>query len=250
MALALVGDPTGASACSIRRDWLHRPGTYLLATALADTVRAGPGSVEHHPGPDSPAVYGQVARLERAGGDIPPALARALRAGADEAVLVPWSYDASCRTSRWRGEMPWVEPGITGLFSAVPREESEWVGGRPTFDVFAASHEPYPHGSVLDRRHASQGAALTAEQLFDLFGVLPTWQEVEAEPCPAVAPFLRWARENPELARLYPVPWALESAYAVIQPCVSRVYPGVSHGAPSRCPPERTVRPSSPPGRP
>jgi len=224
IGLSHLGLASPAAACSIRRDWLYRPRTYFLATVLAETVPAGPGEMKYirmpyEPDVDTLPILGQVFRLHRVGGSGDAALSRAVQASAVEAVVVPWGVAPDCRTIRWDGEMPW-KAGTTGLFGAALRPESQWVGGRPTFDISWAHTEPYPQSD--SRALEAPDPALSAEQLFSLFQVLPTREGAEGVSYGAVRPLLRWAAANPELARRYPADRALESAYETLQPCVSR----------------------------
>lgn len=223
--LSLLSHPSSAAACSIRRDWLYRPKVYFLATALAETVPAGPGEMKYHslpgePNRDSLSVAGQIVRLDRAGGAVDPSLARALQRGVREVVVVPWGLAPDCRTIPWDGKMPWLPAGTTGLFGASLRPESKWVGGRPTFDIGWAHAEPYPQGDFQARQQPD--SALSPEQLFSLYELLPTSEAIKRDPYRAIEPLLRWAATNPEDARRYPANRALESAYEASQPCVSR----------------------------
>jgi hypothetical protein len=226
LLLAAAGDPPPAGACSMGRFWLSRPATYFVATALPDTVAAGPGSMEFTTERgESPAprpIHGQLVRAEKVGGSVvPEAVERAVGAGSAEFVLVPWAYREDCRTTRWSSSARWLEPGTRAVFTAQLRDPAQWVDGRPTFDVRRAWMEPYPHAY---RREIAPGSALTADELFDFYGVLPDFEEgVEKadDPCPALAPLFRWAAANPELARHFPAKRALSAAREFAQPCVA-----------------------------
>lgn len=210
---ALVADVGEAYACSYDRGWLFQPTVYLLATALPDTVAAGPGAVKFvsTPGevPRGP-IYGQVVRVGRTGGELPSELART---DFTEAVLVRWEASAECFTIRWPESARWIKPGARGVVSGRLRDRRQWVGGRPTFDLFYGRGYWYPH--------RFESAALTADELFDLYSVLPRRDQVwEVEdPYPAIAPFFRWAAAHPKLARRYPVTEALDQAYDEVQRC-------------------------------
>lgn len=217
--------PSPAHACSVAPDWLYRPSTYFIATVLPDVVPASPGDVRFYTDMreqtvDTTAIDARKVRLDQVGGTVSPHLASALQRGIREAVLVPWSYGADCRTTRWPDDVPWVPVGTAGLFPGRLRDEGDWVAGLPTFDVFHAYSHPYPHGDYRGKP-ATPDSMLTARQLFALYERLPVWSRERETTYADVEPLLRWARENPELAHLHPVQDALESAYRAIQPCRS-----------------------------
>ncbi|HEY0021235.1 MAG TPA: hypothetical protein VGC13_33335 [Longimicrobium sp.] len=100
-ALLMAGAAFAAGApapdtCSSSRIHGVRSGLFLLATARADTVRAGPASFlrtrQHGDSAALAGIHGQRFRLDRVGGDVPAALAGA---EGGEAVLVP--YGSMCR---------------------------------------------------------------------------------------------------------------------------------------------------------
>lgn len=225
LLLAAAADPAAAGACSLGRFWLTRPSTYFIATALPDTALAGPGNMEftteRGESPEPRPIHGQLVRVEKLGAGAPEAVAAALRSGTAEFVLVPWAYREDCRTTRWSGSTRWLEPGSRSLLTAELRDPSQWVNGRPTFDVLHAWLEPYPQAY---RDEAAPDSALTAEELFTFYGLLPDFEkEVEgaADPYPALAPLFRWAAANPALARRFPAARALEEAYEAVQPCIT-----------------------------
>lgn len=103
----LPGASDDAARCSLREffGWRQSGSEYVLATAAADTLHAGPGSVEYLARGDDPgSFHGQRFTVERSIGGV---------AGPGEAVLVPWSYEAACRTTPWEGSARWVVPGAT-----------------------------------------------------------------------------------------------------------------------------------------
>lgn len=226
--------PATAHACSRGTFWMARPPLYFLASALPDTVQAGPGPVEFHleRGESGPArtIFGQVVRIEELGRNAPPALTEALRAHGPEVVLVRWGYGADCRTTQWGGSARWIETAETELFTARLRDPGDWVGGRPTLDV-NAYHTPYPHARVTDMEYDGE-EMMTARELFALMHLLPTFEEgmESADPYPFVAPLFRWARANPALARRFPATEVLESAYEASQPCVAPEGPSPAAG--------------------
>ncbi|HWK88702.1 MAG TPA: hypothetical protein VNP72_01855, partial [Longimicrobium sp.] len=153
LAFALVlasgaASPAAADVCTLASFPMFRGGVHVIATATADTLPAGAGHVEYGPdrsernAPPRGGIYGQVVRVERLGGE-----AAGIPAGADRVVLVPWGYDAGCRTTRWHGSAAWIEPGLRGLVWAGLREREQWVDGVPTLDVHNTYQLPYPDTS-------------------------------------------------------------------------------------------------------
>lgn len=193
--LAAAALPAGAHTCSrsafpVFRDAVHT----MIATTEADTLLAGPGSIRYEleRGDRGGPIYGQVVRVERIAG------AGQLPAGTDRVVLVPWSYDESCRRTRWGASARWVRPGERGLFWASLRPREQWADGVPTFDVMEPFQTPFPQkGDVGD-------ALLTVEQAFELLQLLPLRREIEADAARAMAPLMEWARAHPDLACRYP----------------------------------------------
>ncbi|WP_420126364.1 hypothetical protein [Longimicrobium sp.] len=208
-AAALV--PAGAHACSLAPFPASRPGVYLVGTAMADTLLAGTGGREYgtgpgHSGPGGDrAVYGQVVRVERLGGS----RAASLPAGTDRVVLVAWDYGPDCRTVVRTETARWVQPGTRGLFWAGLRPREQWVNGLPTMDVGNPYHLPYTFEVALREAENEQAGAdvpavMSVDQAFDFLGVLPLWEEHEANEEAAALSLLAWAREHPDLARRFP----------------------------------------------
>lgn len=199
--------------------------THFIATATADTLHAGPGSVEFYAeGPSVGApirtperpIYGQVVRISTVGGLASDTLQALADSGHLEAVIVPWAYGMHCRTTAWSLSARWVEPGATGFYVGRLRPREQWVGGRPTFDVGGYSM-PYPHGSFIRRylrRWTDPGEkALDVAEFHALYEALPLNEELERDPRRALRPLQRWEREHPELARRAPAADILQEAY-------------------------------------
>jgi hypothetical protein len=168
-------------------------GVHLVATAKADTLPAGPGS-----------MHGQVVRLERAGG---PDAAR-IPAGADRAVLVPWGCGEDFITRPWTESARWVEPGARGLFWAVLRPRDQWVGGLPTFDVAEPLEQPYTWDPA--EWAGEPDAPLNVDQAFEFVEALPRRDAFLADPEGAVRPLIAWARAHPGLAQREPAGGGVE----------------------------------------
>jgi hypothetical protein len=219
VAAAAAGRPADAGACSTGRILWARAPLFVLATARPDTVRAGPGPVRYTvPAPRDPAsIHGQLFRLDRVGGDVPPELARARAEGRTEAVLVP--YGAECRDVwRWTESARWVAPGTQTMADAQLRPRAQWIGGRPTFDV-EPGHDAYPRGYERYHREDDDTPALTSAQLFELTEALPTFDEAERAPF-AYRRVLRWASTHPRLAQRFPANIILREVHDAVQPCV------------------------------
>ncbi len=210
--------PAAALRCSLVPIPLGRDtaASYFVGTATADTVLAGPGTVE--PGVEaghwgtgaSRAVYGQVVRVDTLGGAHAAALRGAItRAGTADVVVVPWDYDPGCKPTFWNRSARWVEPGLVGFYRIRLRDPSAWASGRPTFDAFHASLQPYPHGAFFQAGYRGTDAirtrpSLDAVEMFAFYEGLPTYREREHDPLRASERITAWQRAHPDLARKYP----------------------------------------------
>jgi hypothetical protein len=200
--------------CSTGRLVGVRSPLFLVATARADTVRAGRGPVEYNTGDTTglDGIHGQRFRLHAVGGDA----AAGLRAAAGmEAVLVPYGWECG-DTWRWH-HARWAQPDsqIFADVQAWPREM--WVDGMPTFSVEVV-HDVYPENYLM-RLDSAEQDILSPMQVFAVSEVLPTFQQVEAAPDSALGPLLAWARANPAMAARFPATEMLNEAFEALQPC-------------------------------
>jgi len=220
--LALAASPSATasefSRCSLTPIPYSRDPevTYLLGTALPDTLLAGPGTVEPSRGPGhwggggERQVYGQVVQVERFGGADRTILAQAFgERSVMQVVIVPWDYDRSCHTAIWSRSAQWVPLGERGMFTVRLRPKSEWAEGLPTFDAFMADLEPYPLGIFFRRGYRGTGAlrtqpSLTAAEYFELYRALPDHHLMRQDPEAAAAMIVRWEQAHPEWAKKYP----------------------------------------------
>ena len=111
LALALLAAPAHPlAACSQGVPWgyLLPRNVPFIGTALGDTLLAGPGAMRPvfaigHTGRGQPReIFGQRVRVDRMG-----SRARsAFPAGTTHVVLVPWDFDAGCRTVPALGSRP------------------------------------------------------------------------------------------------------------------------------------------------
>ena len=181
--------------------------TYVLASARADTV---PDVAD-----DRSGGFGQladVARVAGAGAD------RVSAAGGENGpiVLVPWGFDEGCRPIGWTGSWSWATPNVEGFYRGLLRAPEAWIDGRPTFDVYAAVWEGFPDSPW--RHPMSNGRSLlTASQLFDLYGRLPTAEAIAIRPYGAVSALVSWRREAGDLAERYPARTLLAEAFEVAE---------------------------------
>ncbi len=192
--------------------------TYLLGTATADTVRAGPGAVDpgddhgHRGRGDAREIHGQRVRVERFGGADSTTLAAAFPDAANrEVVIVPWNYDPACRATHWSRSARWIPLEQPGMFIVRLRPPGHWADGIPTFDAFMADLKPYPHGVFFDRGHRGTGRlrtepSLTAAEYFELYRALPDHALIRSDPAAAAARLDAWVRAHPDAATRYPAP--------------------------------------------
>jgi hypothetical protein len=215
-AAASTARAAADAACSSGRLMGVRAELFVLATARADTVLAGPGALNYSRERNAPplsTIHGQRFRLDRVGGNVPAALANA---GGGDAVLVP--YGSECRDVRRWSKARWAEPGTQVFADAVLRPRQQWVEGRPTFDVEMV-HDVYPHS--YDRyRDSVPENELSPPQVFGLNQALPTWSQVQVDTAAAYRRLNAWVRANPGLAARFPANRAVAEARETLQPCV------------------------------
>jgi hypothetical protein len=196
-----------------------RGTTYIVGTALADTVLAGPGNLRpsdlsgNWRRVTEPAVYGQVVRVDSLAGAGDSTVRRALDQRHPTVVVVPWDYDAACQPIYRNGSAQWATPGLSGFYRLALRPPASWAGGRPTFNAFIATIQPYPHGSFLQAGYRGSDAlryrpSLTEREMFSFYAVLPTF-DVRGDSA-SLEPLRRWVAEHPELAVKYPADRAVE----------------------------------------
>lgn len=201
---------------------------YFVATAQPDTIASGPGRVRASPhgghrGPASNrAIYGQLVTIQRLGGVAAQEAESAFaRRESRQALVIPWDYDPSCQPVPWARSARWVTNPQPGFYRAHPRPRVEWIDGRPTYDVFRADIEPYPHGTYFGRGYrnadsARAPGALTASEYFDLYATLPTSVEATRDPEGALAQLAEWEARHPDQARRFPATRVLGFARSAI----------------------------------
>lgn len=218
-----LGMPATGHACS--RSGFHptvRNATtaHFIATALPDTVFAGPGTVRYtlapgHSGPPGDrTVFGQLVSVRRIGGLAP----RRVGVSFDRVVLVPWDYGPDCAPRPWMRSAAWMELETEGLYTATLRDSAHWAGGIPTYDVFAPQFQPYPQR--IDRQRGSRrapAAIVPLEELFELMELFPDYRLLPDSAEAATAALFRWARANPELTQRYPIADALAQARGMVR---------------------------------
>ena len=192
--------------------------TYFVGSATSDTLHAGVGEVRvgqdgggGHWGPTKPRqVYGQVVEIGRLAGRGDSLLERAFRAtGRRSAIIVPWDYDAGCAPVFWGTSARWIETEQPGFFILELRPERHWVGGIPVFDAFSPDLYPYPNALMYVRGYRGTGearrpGALTPEEYFDVYGALPTWEEMQNDPAAAESRLQALERSRPDVVGRYP----------------------------------------------
>lgn len=228
---ASVGRPSTRNLCSLSPITIAREPnvTHFVGTTLPDTILAGAGDVKpsrhggHWGRGDRRAVYGQLVRVDTlAGAEADKVRAAMARLGSRDLLLVPWDYDPSCEPTYWSASAQWISPGLVGFYTATLRAEKFWISGRPTFDVFTADLEPYPHGPFFREGYHGADAvrlrpSLTPHEMFDLYEVLPIWGKWELDAS-ALEPLERWAREHSELSAKYPADEILATNRGRVRP--------------------------------
>jgi len=189
---------------------------YFTGTASADTVAAGPsptpitavGGGHFATGVKREAYYGQVIAAERfvASGLDGGRLARPR--SSPEVVLVPWDYSPSCERLPWGRSARWITPGARGLFYGTLRDTSQWISGRPTFDIVGTQFVPYPAAGIARLAGARPQPAgtllLSADELLGLLAAMPAQGPTGVSSAEAELAVQDWVRDNPNLAAISP----------------------------------------------
>lgn len=198
--------------------------SFFVATAKSDTVAAGAGSIRPSPlgghwGPaNNRAIYGQVVTIHELGGAAAAVVESSfVRRAAREAVAVPWDYDPACQPVPWARSARWVTDARPGFYRARLRPSGEWADGRPTYDVYHADIEPYPHGLFFQRGYrgtdsAQMATALTATEYFGLYAALPDAAATKCQPRHALLQLADWEAAHPDQAGRFPATRVLQQA--------------------------------------
>jgi hypothetical protein len=173
-------------------------GQHLVAIAGEDTVPVGD------------EMFGQVADVQRidgvANGDF---FGKAV-------LLVPWGFDDDCSPIPWTGTWRWSRVGETGFYRGRLRPRDSWVAGQPTLDVYGAVWEGFP-GSPWEHPMQGRKQELSANELFDLYQLLPTLAEIAERPYSAVSDLVDWRRNAGDKVMQYPARTILESAFHIAE---------------------------------
>ena len=230
---ALLAPSAEAGACSISRfePWSYERATFFIASALPDTLPAGPGGkvfYSHDPRRAEPLqqpewpIHGQVMRLVRTGGYAADSVARVAERFGSEVVVVPWDRRGDCMPVASEGGRL-VPPGRNAFLSVALRDPEHWVRGRPTFDAdigaaYTGPDEEYPPTTA--------DSALTLDRLFEVHTVLRPFEEFERDPERAAEPLLAWVRANPDVRRSGPIVEMLRMSMMFTEDArVSRIVP-------------------------
>lgn len=203
-------DRAASTRCSRRTISLRSAAQpRVLLVALADSAvspsRLNPAAAVSERDWDTPPsqtdAWGRVAVVERQAN-----MNDRIRAG-DTVLLVPWAYRSDCSRVMWKQGVDWIPAGERGVLWVAPRPRDRWVSGQATFDVWGW-HSPYPWSRFLrhDRLYPRQDEPqlLTVDELWELFGVLPTEAELVADTSLAVQRVRAWEAGRPDLAGRYP----------------------------------------------
>lgn len=197
---------TGEARCSYFATFPSATGrnAYLLATATAESVFAAAR--------DSYAfgrrtVRAQVMAIDDVAGFRAEEVRRGLRGSGGTAVFVRYRIDPGCGPYA-PSDGAFDSLGVGGLYVGEPRPETEWIGGRPTFDIVRAPHFPLPQRFAGPSGHAvftsgDPAPTMSATDLFAMYRGL--WAEsVTAGDTSVGRRIRRWSRDNPRAATMRP----------------------------------------------
>ncbi len=188
-------------ACSLRNEFPDALGqtTFLLATATGGAVTAPVDSLEY---PELRQVPAQLMKVDDVAGYMSDRVERAMQSMDGIVVFVRYGYGPDCTTALVR-DGGFDSVGTSGVYGAVPRPERDWIGGRPTFDLYAYSHTPQPQAYVRRAWEPDSAPLMSAPELMAMYRAL--WMESAPIDRRVVRSRIeRWARSNPLLARKYP----------------------------------------------
>jgi hypothetical protein len=154
--------------------------TYILATALPETVQVGPGRIHLRGEPGhvgyshASSIYGQLFQLDGIGGDLSHGSDSAFLTRQSRVVVVIWDYDAGCAPTAWGLSARFVSPGQQAFLLLERRPRSQWPHGLPIFDNQFAGQLVYPRNALtMAESLGVWEGTLTAKELFDLTEALP-----------------------------------------------------------------------------
>src|SRR5262245_1319232 len=154
--------------------------TYILATALPETVQVGPGAIRLRGEPGhvgysrASAIYGQLFQLDGIGADLSHGSDSAFVARQPRAVIVIWDYDAGCAPTAWGLSAQFVSTGQQAFPLVERRPRSNSPRDVPVFDDQFASQLVYPRNALtMAESLGVWEGTLTAKELFDLTEALP-----------------------------------------------------------------------------
>jgi hypothetical protein len=215
-----LATPSAFSRCSLVRGFFPATGpnaALFLAVPTPDTLFAGPGGMElgqgggHFGNGQRDRIHGQRFLLVAAAG----AGVADLAEGANEVALVPWDYDASCRTVPWARTARWLLTQDTVLIRATRRARSDWAGGIPTFDVTAVPQGVYsgerwqalgergPYTPPVDSA-APLLRVNSPEELFEFLRLVPPAAAVQLGDETVLDTVQAWAFRHDSIARHEP----------------------------------------------
>jgi hypothetical protein len=216
---ALPARSEPARTCSLQNIGIARsPGAYMVFVASRDSVAVPAWSRPSARPPESSTAFGQLVRVTRFLDGTATRSADLPASGFEMAVLVPWGLSAGCGTTGWGGASHlWVRSSEPAFVNASLRPRSAWANGIPTFDVYVAYEEPFPHEPWLSANHVvepprDRGQILTADEYFQLYTALPTFEDWERGPHESRVRIRAWLASRPALASKYPASALLAEA--------------------------------------
>ena len=212
VVLALAGLPLGRGACLFELRASYRGDTlgHVTLRATPDSAFVGIyhetiGKIERGPAPygRSRAVYGQRFRILTASGQAAATL------GNHTDVVVIWWGGTGCAPMLPEAS---TRSNVTDLFlGKPPRAESEWIDGRPTYDV--TPRDWYYFARRFKDSTASR--ALAVAEVAAMYERLPVRSADSTATLRATAMLLAWGDEDPVRWTLFPASAALCTAISL-----------------------------------
>jgi hypothetical protein len=219
-AVAMLAD-TAASRCSYVARFPPAIGrhSFLMAVASSRTVSAV--AEVSAPRPSRSTVPAQIMTVRRVAGLRADEIRDGLRTSGDSAVFIRYLIDPGCGPFA-PADGAFDSFGTGGLYIGVPRTRSEWIGGRPTFDVFKAEHLPLPerldrpkYGAHLVLGGPDTGRLMSSDELFDLYASV--WSESVVPGDTSTWTRVRdWLARNPTTARKRPASEVANRAMSMV----------------------------------
>ena len=203
-----VRAPADLCSVMIRNPYIRSEReTYFIGSPRSDTVQVRisdvPGVLRptRYPYRDSTPVFGQLVQVRSVyGADADRVLAR-FEAGDSTVVVINYSVNSMCQTLPIR---TWFDTGVVNHYTVFLRRDTEWAGGRPTFDIGIMTQLAVYPGYLRRRRGVNLDTTLSVDLYASLVKVLPVESEWSLDCRKGLQRIEAWARMHKPTSEAYP----------------------------------------------